>query len=151
MPRGYLAEGCGVMTPTGHNDVQCLGHAVLITGPALADTRNCVLRAVRVLRSDGIAPPPRLQDLVTALEVAIAADALSRNGQCDVASPDLLTPLLSVQQRIGTTEAASILGLSRRHVQRIAHSLEGKRVGSRMWTFDRDTVATYRRHDRETE
>lgn len=48
----------------------------------------------------------------------------------------------SDHDRIGTIEAAAILGVSTRHIRRIAHDLDGHKIGN-SWSFSRTAVAQY--------
>ena len=50
-------------------------------------------------------------------------------------------------QLISALEAAAILGVSWRHITRIAHTLDGAFVGGR-WLFDHATVTEYK-HNQE--
>ncbi|WP_157695085.1 hypothetical protein [Nakamurella panacisegetis] len=124
-------------------EVQQFGPAIVITGLALLDARRLITRGIQAGRRDGIQPHPRLQRLMAALDDALEADAVSRNGHHDVAETDPLPALAAAPDQIGTREAANILGLSSRQVQRIARSLEGHRTPSRHWTFDRTAVEAY--------
>jgi hypothetical protein len=128
-------------------EVQQLGSSVLLSGLALHDARRLIVRGITEATRDGIAPHPRLRYLLTAIE-----SAMSAVGHCDVAVD--LMPQDSPQSSIGTTAAATILGLSPRQVQRIGSSLEGRRTPSRTWIFDKATVEAYgferRRHAQQS-
>lgn len=83
---------------------------------------------------------PQLLDLQQELKVGAleAKDELSRRRQRDVAKRPIPQGL-----SIGSTEAAEILGCSRRHVQRIASSLDGRRTSAGALEFDRNVVMAY--------
>lgn len=60
--------------------------------------------------------------------------------------PDTATGSVSLEvapQLISAREAAAILGVSRRHITRIANTLDGTFVDGR-WLFNRDTVTEYK-------
>lgn len=54
----------------------------------------------------------------------------------------------SEPERIGSAQAAQLIGCTRRHISRIATSLDGQLVVGR-WTFDRATVIEYAQARRE--
>lgn len=119
--------------------VQRLGSAVLLQGPAVIDTFYLVALGIKeTRRTDGIAPSPRLQALAAALRDAAAEARASVSRHERVARPARQAPS-GVLDEIYTEEAAVLLGLTRRHVQRIAADLGGRRR-HRLWVFDRGAV-----------
>lgn len=51
----------------------------------------------------------------------------------------------STYEPIGIGTAARILGVTQRHVRRIAADLDGTRIDGRFWIFDREVVEAYAR------
>ncbi len=72
--------------------------------------------------------------------MALGSEALSHNGHSDVAREDVSAESIV---EIGTVEAARLLNRSPRTVQRMAKSLDGRKISARCWAFDKDTVLTY--------
>ena len=139
--------------PTPRLEVQRYGEVVILQGLALRDVRALVKRGIRqAQREDGISPHERLQQLVNAFDQAIAHNAfMSPNGQNDVANNTTMGQSETEEQHdvIGTTEAAKILQLSARQVQRKARSLGGHRTGGR-WRYNRTDVEHYKSNRQET-
>jgi hypothetical protein len=75
------------------------------------------------------------------------AVVLSRPGH----RPGAVEPELKAEKLIGAREAADILGMSKRQVQRLAADLDGQIIDGR-WLFKERTVLTYAeaRHDGKT-
>ncbi len=123
--------------------LQRLGSAILVQGQAVVDLHMLVRGGLRMHRSvDGIEPASRLRQLdqVLAEAAAVVTDELmsgvgqmSRRQQVDQACSEL-------PEEIGTCEAAGLLHLTPRHVQRLAVDLGGRRAAGR-WIFDRSTIA----------
>lgn len=68
---------------------------------------------------------------------------LSRSGQeFDIAVGQLAHSGPTSPSLISAHEAAQILGISKRQVQRLAADLDGQLIGGR-WLFERETVETY--------
>ena len=118
--------------------VQQLGAAVVLQGAALANVRRCVRLAQRVSARDGIRLGHWFDDLTCALDAA-----MSDLGHADVDTRPSVPQSLSTDKRIGTKEAAAMIGLSERQVRRIAASLDGNQLPSGAWHFDADAVAAY--------
>lgn len=116
--------------------LQNLGSSVLLQGVALADAYYLVAAGLKESRSRQQKIPPRMFVLQDEIESALRSYNQQRR-QSEVAK--LPVPH---NYSIGTDEAANILGRSRRHVQRIAKSLDGQRSG-KSWTFDRRIVEAY--------
>lgn len=124
--------------------VQHLANAVVLSGPALADTYYLICAGIRYTRRNGYTPD-RFRALQNTLGAAAAA---AHTGHRDDAPTP--TPAHSPQEDlIGAQEAAHMLGLSKRQVQRIARSLDGRLAGGR-WVFDRAAVAAYHAHRKDT-
>jgi excisionase family DNA binding protein len=132
--------------------IEQAGDSVTITGkPMLAATYCAVLRGIRARRSDGL-PFGDLQELALALFRAHMS-----HERHELAGPSNIQPGLNGQDpsdRLSVGEAAVLLGLSRRQVQRLAASpggLGAVRVG-RTWMLDRAPVLALAerraRHDR---
>lgn len=122
-------------------DAEHLGAGViLLRGQAVRDMYLLVSIAIRKMTTEGYKVEPKLfelqQELLHGLNAA--TDELSRRRQGDVAKEPI-----PQQLSIGSAEAAEILGCSRRHVQRIARSLDGRRTGAGALEFDRNVVMAY--------
>jgi hypothetical protein len=119
--------------------VQRLGSAVLLQGPAVADTAYLVAVGLRALqRRDGVAPMRRWLTLQHLLKAA--ADSLtSDSGDAAVGSLDD-PALLPAEELINTKQAAALLGLTERHTRTLAVQL-GARHAGRALVFDRQMVA----------
>lgn len=114
-----------------------LGPAVLVDGDTLATLRWAVAGAVREKRRNGTAPGP----LLAALDNA-ATQAMSAARQDDIPEPE---PSPCSSQWITTKAVAQKLGISPRHAQRLARTLDAQRVGQ-VLLFDPDTVHEYATH-----
>ena len=133
--------------------VQRLGAAVLLQGPALAEVAYLASLGLRHRAAvDGAPPSVRQRQLLRILaDAAEASLALppTPGGHADLAAgPDLEESMFVGM--VGTAEAASVLGVSPRHVRRLARSLDGRRVKG-AWTFDRHAVVAYATQRKETE
>lgn len=118
------------------------GSAVLLQRLAVLDAYYLVSSALRAARRGSTPPPDRMLALQRAL--ATAAEQVretSPTGHDDVACPSTGAQSESTED-IGTEAAATLLGLGRRQVQRLAGDLDGRRVG-RSWVFDRRAVESY--------
>jgi excisionase family DNA binding protein len=132
-----------------------VGGGVVITGaPLLASVYRAVLLGIRQRRHDGL-PSADLQALARVLYRA-HLDAVSRSRRKVVAGAASASRSNSQDgaNLIGAGEASTLLGISRRTVQRRAADprggLGGVRVG-RAWAFDRSAVLALserRAHDR---
>ncbi|WP_068274785.1 helix-turn-helix domain-containing protein [Aldersonia kunmingensis] len=119
-----------------------LGTAVLLDGAAVAEAYWLVSLGRRAVSLNGYTDRPGFEELQCILKRATEAHRQhqeSRKRHDDVAQPPLRA---DSEQLIGTTEVADILGVGLRQVQRIARSLDGRRIGTR-WVFDRDAVRAY--------
>jgi len=128
--------------------VQQLGAAVLLQGAAVPEISYLVGLGVRYRANlDGAAPSVRqrqlLRILADAAEATLAAPATG--GHADIpAAPHLGESVVGV----GTAEVASVLGVTARHVRRLAADLDGRRVKG-AWRFERAAVIAYRAQLRE--
>lgn len=113
--------------------IQRLGDAVLLQGRAV-DAAYLAAAATIAQLSERDAPIPA--PLSSLLAVCRSA---STNRHDDDAPP----PLPARSDQIDTNEAARLLDRTPRSVQRIARSLDGRKVGG-TWIFDRTTVLDYR-------
>jgi hypothetical protein len=112
------------------------GPAVVLTGPWLAVARQAVHNAIIARRRNGL---PVSGDYA-ALADALAA-AMSRPRQCDT---DTQAPqAVSEPDEMTVEEAMTVLGKSRRSVQRMAPRLGGRMIGGR-WILDRRAVEEHR-------
>lgn len=118
---------------------RALGDALLVEGANHLRSLKFALTAwSRQHRTNGMRPPPWLDELRTAVDTALEA---SNPGPTDVRNTPQPAP--SELNMIDTATAATILGCTDRHVRRIATSLGGHRTRNG-WYFDRDAVETYR-------
>lgn len=129
--------------------VQALGSAVLLQGAALAEVLHLVAVGAQVRqRRDGIPPSPALQDLIAVLARAVDDSPLSPTRQRHVVTAVTSEDLKSVGVPMGSREAAELLGLSVRQIQRSAAVLGGHRIGGRL-VFDRDAVIAHQASRRQ--
>lgn len=121
--------------------VQLLGDAVVLRGPAAIDAYRLMARGVDAARrEDGIQPSERLEQLLAALRASADA-AMSAAGHADVR--EVPTSAVSTPgSRIGTREVADLLGLSERHVRRLAPEFNGRRHGN-TWTYETTAVEAH--------
>lgn len=118
-----------------------LGDTVLLHGESLKVAGVLIAHAVEQRKRLGQPVPKKLLDVRDATAQAYA-EQQRRHG--DVANATALQDF--THERIGTDEAARILGVTRRHVQRIARSLDGHQDRSGRWHFDRGQVDDYARY-----
>ncbi|WP_432677404.1 hypothetical protein ACRAJ3_19615 [Rhodococcus pyridinivorans] len=113
--------------------IQRLGDAVLLQGRAV-DAAYLAAAATIAQLSERDAPiPAPLSSLL-----AVCRDA-STNRHDDDALPVIPAP----SEQIDTHEAAKLLDRTPRSIQRIARSLDGRKLNG-TWIFDRATVLEYR-------
>jgi hypothetical protein len=127
--------------------VQVLGAAVLFQGPAVLDQLAASGAMIRELKASGMQVPPRVLEEQRALAVAAAA---IRGQQQPVSHPRQHDTTFDAAQQdststvqIGTREAAQILGVTSRQVQRLAATLDGRRLANGHLIFDRLAVEAY--------
>ena len=116
---------------------RALGPAVLVDGDTLPTLRWCVAVAVREKRGHGTRPGP----ILAALDQA-AAQAMTATRQDDLPAP---APDPHSDQWLTAGQVADRLNISRRHAQRLAATLDARRVGQTL-LFDPDTVHEYATH-----
>lgn len=115
-----------------------LGPAVVLQGNALRGVFMLCVIAIRKREREGIKPSASDRKLLAELELATRANQPERPDEVAV-KPIPATYL------VDTAGAAEILGCSRRHVQRIARSLDGQRSRpGNTWVFDKRIVVAYR-------
>ena len=114
-----------------------LGPAVLIDGDTLPTLRWAVAVAVREKRRNGTRPGP----ILAALDHA-AAQAMTAARLADIPEP---APRPHSDQWLTTGQVAQRLGISRRQAQRLAGTLDARRVGQTLM-FDPDSVHEYATH-----
>ena len=124
--------------------LQRFGGMVMVQGVAVADAYYLASVGLRDVRRGGAAVPGRFLHLQAELAAAAAEARVSAVGQHDGA-PVAPQPHSEGEDNIGTVEAAGILRLSHRQVQRIAADLDGRFVGG-CWCFDRLAVQAYAAH-----
>lgn len=101
-------------------DVQLLGDAVLIRGAAAVDAYRVLAKSAGTARRDGIAPPRRLLQLLTALRAAAeAAEAAAEAVRGTAELRRSADPARSPCDDIGTQEAAAMIGCSTRYVRQL--------------------------------
>lgn len=121
------------------------GGCVLLGATDVAYVRGLIKLADEALRRDGIALPPGLVALRAIVAAAAKADpdATSTNGLLDVQHE--MTSATWGHDEIPLTEAAELLGVGRRHANRLAHAglLGPTRKVSGRWLVSRTEVTTY--------
>ncbi len=117
--------------------LQRFGGMIMLQSVAVADAYYLLSAGLRDVRRGGAAVPGRFLQLQA--EFAAAA-----TGQHDGA-PVAPQPHSEGEDNIGTAEAAGILRLSHRQVQRLATDLDGRFIGG-CWCFDRLAVQAYAAH-----
>jgi len=124
--------------------LQRFGGMIMEQGVAVLDTYYLLSVGLRDTRRGGAAVPGRFLLLQAELAAAAAEVRASATGQDDGA-PVAPQQYSEREDTIGTAEAASILGLSNRQVQRLAADLDGRFIGG-CWCFDRLAVQSYAAH-----
>lgn len=126
-------------------DVQLLGDAAVLRGPAALDAYRLITEGIALVRRrDGIEPNPRLLVTVATLKAAAAA------GRAEVPevrnfreTPDSTS--LRGGRLVGVQEVADLLGVSDRQVRNLAGRLGGhKSRRGAPWRFDLEMVNAYR-------
>lgn len=124
-------------------NVQRLGSAVIVQGPAVAALAFLAARGAReCARTDGQTLGGMTGQLLEAL--TRAADEWRRTtppGRGEY-PPAPVTQPLSMADQIGTAEAARILGVSPRRARQLRADLDGRLVGGAL-VFDRAAVDIY--------
>ena len=126
--------------------VQRLGRAVLLQGPVLLEVRHLLALGARERqRRDALAPSPGLRHLLAVLSEAVAEDGAMtppRHGDVAAGAGPGDSGVERVEE-ITTDEAAAILALGRRQVQRLAPSIGSRKVPGGALAFDRGAVLAY--------
>lgn len=105
----------------------------------------CLAQFVRQRAIAGRGCPPAVTALYRRLDIAIRAH--DRNLQTAALSESRHENSSGAEQSeswITAAQAGALLGLSNRHVRRLAADLDGQCIGGR-WLFDRNTVQEYAR------
>jgi len=122
--------------------VQRFGSVVLLQGPAVLDVWHLVALGVRAAHRDGIGLA-RVDHLQAVLAAAAAeVRATSECGHGDVAQLPA-GALSDPSEPLTTGEVATMLGLSPRQTQRMARTLDARRLRSGRLLFDRGAVDAY--------
>jgi len=124
--------------------VQRLGKALLIQGPAIALTAHLLQVGAERVRDRNGTVLPGTEQLVR--EAREAAGMSGERHRVMVNPPD--REELTSEGVIDAREAAEMLGLGVRQVQRLAASLGAQRVG-RTFVYDRGAVTAYAAHRAE--
>ena len=124
--------------------LQRFGGMVMVQSVAVADAYYLLSAGLRDVRRGGAEVPGRFLLLQAELAAAAAEVRAAAVGQHDGA-PVVPQPHSEGEDNIGTGEAAGILRLSHRQVQRIAADLDGRFIGG-CWCFDRLAVQSYAAH-----
>ena len=117
---------------------------IMLQGPAVTDAYYLVSVGLRAVRRGTTPIPGRFLLLQAELAAAAAEVRASATGQHDGA-PVAPQPHSAGEDNIGTGEAAKLLRLSNRQVQRLAADLDGRFIGG-CWVFDRLAVQSYAHH-----
>lgn len=125
------------------------GPALVLEGTDLLAVELLVSKGVRVLRErDGVTLPAQVLALVDQLNrTAAAYRAMSADGHRPADMPHQPPPLVRVPEAaaadvLTASEVAASLGMSTRHVTRLASDLGGVRHG-RSWRFSRTAVEAF--------
>lgn len=123
--------------------VQQLGSAVLLRGPAVVDVWRLVALGIRAANRDGIglARVDHLQAVLAAAAAEVRS-AASECGHADVTQPPTRA-VSDPSEPLTTREVATMLGLSTRQTQRMASTLDARKLRCGRLLFDRGAVAGY--------
>jgi Helix-turn-helix domain len=120
--------------------------SVALPADELRAAYYCVAEVVRRRQLSGQPIPHWLRRHFDRLDAEVR---LSRSGQDSDSTVGQLVPSGPTSPSlISAYEAAQILGISKRQVQRLAADLDGEIVAGR-WLFKRETVQTYAKGQRE--
>lgn len=109
------------------------GEAVILTGAAARCALQAALIAIRARRTNGLPDSENYRELATAL-----AEVGSATGHPDIRERAGVQHI-SVEPTVPVVEAAARLGLTDRHVRRLALRLGGKKIGGR-WLVDEQAL-----------
>lgn len=122
--------------------VQKLGSALLLQGQDVVDAWRLVELGIQRAGRDGI-NPARLAPLRSALAAAAAeVRSMSGVGHADVRD-EPSAPVSEPTAPLTTREVATMLDISPRQAQRLATTLEARRLRTGVLVFDRATVEAY--------
>ena len=126
-------------------EVQLHGDVVMLRGAAALDAYRLVTEGIRLTgHRDGIAPSPRLLQIVAALKAAAPASSSATAEIAELRKGPTATSLRSGEV-IGIEEVARMFGVGLRQARHLAPSLGGWRTAGRgrPWAFDRGLVQAY--------
>jgi len=127
--------------------VQRLGASILVQGPALRELQYLlVLGARERQRRDALQASVGVRHLLALLAEAVDEDdpvTRARHGDVAGGAAPADSMVMGTPQEITTGEAAAILALGRRQVQRLTPSLGSRRVPGGALVFDRGAVEAY--------
>ncbi len=127
--------------------VQRLGASILVQGPALRELQYLlVLGARERQRRDALQASVGVRHLLALLAEAVDEDdpvTRARHGDVAGGADSADSAVMGTPQEITTGEAAAILALGRRQVQRLASSIGARRVPGGAFVFDKLAVAAY--------
>ena len=131
LPTAQRPTTGGVVTAP---DVQQLGDAVLIQGAALRDLYLCLHKGIPGMSANGHSPV-----LLHAVELQVHRALMSARGHqvAECVAAQTHSKSQSDDDWMTVSEAATELGVSQRHVRRLARSCQlGQRVGA-TWAINR--------------
>lgn len=111
--------------------------AVLVSGRDLDALAYAVHTARRIRRQGGAPAHPDLERLAALLD-----DTATSSGDTRRPQEDTTADAVGQAEHITTSEAAALLGTTRRQVTRLAPQLDGQFVGGR-WLLPRDAVTEH--------
>ncbi len=127
--------------------VQRLGASILVQGPALRELQYLlVLGARERQRRDALQASVGVRHLLALLAEAVDEDdpvTRARHGDVAGGADSADSAVMGTPQEITTGEAAAILALGRRQVQRLASSIGARRVPGGAFVLDRAAVEGY--------
>jgi len=122
--------------------VQQLGSAVLLRGPAVVDVWRLVALGIRAANRDGIGLAR-----VTHLQAVLAAAAAEVRAASDCGHADVAQlpgrAVSDPSEPLTTREVAAMLGLSTRQTQRMANTLDARKLRCGRLLFDHGAVDAY--------
>jgi len=124
--------------------LQRFGGMLMLQSVAVADVYYLASVGLRAVRRGTTPIPGRFLLLQAELAAAAAEVRAAASGQDDGA-PVAPQQYSEREDTIGTAEAAGILRISGRQVQRLAADLDGRFIGG-CWCFDRLAVQSYAAH-----
>ena len=129
-------------------EVQVLGDALLLRGPAVLETLTAYGVLVRQVKANGAQPSSRLLGMQRG--AAVAASVYRRDTSPASAGPlaDVRPGTSRPESWLRTTDVALALQVSERHARRLARTLDARRTRGG-WLYPRQAVADYRDADHD--